>query len=265
MSNTRSAPHASFSSLLKTWRKRQRLSQLALAMESGLSQRHISFLETGRSQPSRLDIAQIGEALQMPAAEVDILLLSAGFAAPPSSERWSAEAREAVDASIDHILQSHTPYPAIAVDRIWTLQKANDAALQFFSTLGAVDEPNLLRGICQPGSLRSAIGNWPKVAKGLLRLLEQEVARRPSDTEAHALLAELYAYPGVSDAVRARSSERVSPVFAIEFSIDGQQLNLFSLIATIGMSTDAAIDDIRVETLLPADESTRVWFRQLGN
>ncbi len=137
-----------------------------------MSQRHISFLETGRSKPSRFSVAQLGEALQMPAAEIDAMLLSAGFAANSSNKRWGDETRNAVDLAIDHILKGHAPYPAIAIDRIWTLQKVNEPAAQFFAAFAAGDDDNLLRTLLTPGPIRSAIGNWDDVAKALFRLLE---------------------------------------------------------------------------------------------
>ncbi|MBO6508831.1 MAG: helix-turn-helix domain-containing protein [Roseibium sp.] len=254
-----------FPGFLKTWRKRRRLSQLDLSLESGMSQRHISFLETGRSQPSRFAIAQLVDALQMPPAERDAMLLSAGFATHSGDETWSEETRVAVDASISHILEGHSPFPAVAIDRIWNLKKANESALRFVAALEAEPEPNMLKSMFKPGPVRAAIGNWQEVVKALYRFLELEVARRPSDRDAEALLKDLYALPDVAEAVNQPAHERPAPVMTIHFRIDEQDLRLFSLIATVGMNTDAALDDIRVETLLPADDETRDWFLKLGS
>lgn len=125
-----------FGPLLRSWRTRKRLSQLDLALDAGLSQRHISFLETGRSKPSRYAVRQICEALQMPAAEHDVMLVSAGFAPQTSDADWSTEVRDAVDASIMHVLEGHEPYPAVSVDRIWNLKRANASAITFFAVAG---------------------------------------------------------------------------------------------------------------------------------
>ncbi|MEP3049619.1 MAG: helix-turn-helix transcriptional regulator [Roseibium sp.] len=252
--------NSAFPGLLKTWRSRRRLSQLDLALEAGLSQRHISFLETGRSKPSRSAIAQLGFALQMPAAEIDTLLVSAGFAAPSMDARWSADTRTAVQASIDHVLAGHEPYPAFSVDRIWTIQKANASAQSFFSEIGNGSEPNILRSVMTPGPLRDCITNWSENACALLRLLELEVVRRPNDREARELLSELSALPGVQDALDNTGITPNVPVLTLRFRFGDVELSLFSLIATIGMSADAALDDIRIETLLPADDVTRRWF-----
>ena len=236
------------------------MSQLDLALDAGMSQRHISFLETGRSMPSRYAVRQICDALDMPAAEHDVMLVSAGFAPQSADASWTADVREAVEVSIDHVLKGHEPYPAVSVDRIWNLQRANDSAMKFFSVAGGIGHPNLLWEVFSPGSLRNNIGNWPEVARALFRLLDLEVARRPHDDEGRLLLDQLKALPGVAEAIAERPREHPTPVLSIEFLIDGSKLRLFSLIATVGMSMDPKMDDLRIETLLPADENTRRWF-----
>lgn len=260
MTSETKSPQTAFTNLLRTWRSRRRLSQLELALDAGLSQRHVSFLETGRSKPSRHTVLQLGEALAFPAAEVDAMLTAAGFATQSFTARWGQETRLAVETSIEHILKGHEPYPAISIDRMWNLLKANIAAQDFFMRFGATGNPNLLRELLQPGGIRSRIVNWDENARALIRLLELEVARRPNDTEAQNLLVELLTIPGVEEAVRKPVNDNPTPVLTIRFQAEDRVLNLFSMIATIGMSADAAIDDVRIETLLPADETTRSWF-----
>lgn len=228
-----------------------------------MSQRHISFLETGRSKPSRYAVRQICEALEMPAAEHDVMLVSAGFAPQAADASWSADVRAAVETSIDHVLKGHEPYPAVSIDRIWNLQKANESAQKFFVIAGGTGQPNLLRDVFSPGTLRSNIRNWREIVRALFRLLDLEVSRRPHDVEGKNLLEELKALPDVADAIADRPKERPSPVLSIEFLIDGAELRLFSLIATVGMSMDATLDDLRIETLLPADDQTRQWFANM--
>lgn len=249
-----------FPQLLRSWRQKRRLSQLDLSLAAGLSQRHLSFLETGRSNPSRQSIAQLGEALEMPAAEYDSLLVSAGYAALSEHLHWAEETRRAVELSVRHILDGHSPYPAVAVDRMWNLQNANLAALNFFGLLGGSGDRNVLRGLMTPGPLRECVVNWDQAVRALLRLLELEAARRPSDVELHGLLNELRALPGVLAATDLPAESEPEPLIVIEFTHDGSHLRLFSMIATIGMSADATIDDLRIETLLPADDDTRAWF-----
>lgn len=256
-------PQDAFGPLLKSWRTRRRLSQLDLALDAGMSQRHLSFLETGRSKPSRSAIWQICEALELPAAEQDVMLISAGFAPQIADTSWSSEVRDAVSASVDHVLKGHEPFPAVSVDRIWNLQRANESAQRFFALAGGTGQLNLLKEVFAPGALRANIRNWPEVARALFRLLDLEVARQPHDAEGKALLDELKDLPGVAEAIAERPKEHPAPVLSIGFLIDGTELRLFSLIATVGMSMDATLDDLRIETLLPADEPTRRWFTNL--
>ncbi len=254
-----------FPELLRTWRQKRRLSQLDLSLAAGLSQRHLSFLETGRSNPSRQSIAQLGEALEMPAAEYDTLLVSAGYAALSEHLQWAKETRRAVESSVKHILDSHVPYPAVAIDRMWNLENANLPALNFFDLMGGPQDRNILRVLMQPGPLKEKIGNWDQAVRALFRLLELEAARRPSDAELERLLGELRTLPDVRAATDLPADSEPEPLITIEFVLDGHHLRLFSMIATIGMSADAKIDDLRIETLLPADEDTRAWFLSCTN
>ena len=217
-------------------------------------------METGRSNPSRYSIAQLGEALEMPAAEYDTLLVSAGYAARSEHLEWAEETRHAVERSVKHILDGHAPYPAVAIDRMWNLRNANLPALNFFGLMGGTEDHNILRGLMTPGPLRENVVNWDQAVKALLRLLELEAARRPSDAELHKLLGELRVLPGVRAATDLPVDSEPEPLITIEFVHEGAYLRLFSMIATIGMSADATIDDLRIETLLPADEDTRAWF-----
>lgn len=251
-----------FPKILKSWRNRRRFSQLELSLEAGLSQRHLSFLETGRSRPSRLAISQLSEALDMPAAEVDVMLLAAGFAARSDSPGWSEGTRMAIEQSINHVLEGHNPYPAIYVDSLWNLKKANTSAEKFFAPFLTDSTPNMLREFLRPGPLRDSIANWPEVARALMRLLELERAHRPHKQGGAELVEELQSFPGVPEAMNTPTREYPAPVLSITFQLSDTTLNFFSLIASIGMTTHAAIDDLRIETLLPADAETREWFAQ---
>lgn len=249
-----------FAGLLKSWRSRKRISQHELATSAGMSQRHLSFLETGRSKPSRYAIWQLGDALGMPTAERDMLLLSAGFLPLSANTKWSADTRAAVDIAVAHMLNGHEPYPAVSIDRLWNLKQANKSAELFFELAGFSGHSNLLIAIMTPGLLRDNIQNWEELVRGLYHLLELEISRRPHDDEGKALLQVLNGYPDVTSAIGAKSPENPAPVVVIEILIDDCCLRLFSMIATIGMSLDATLDDLRIETLFPADESTRKWF-----
>lgn len=250
----------SFPDVLKDWRHRRRFSQLELSLTAGISQRHISFLETGRSQPSRMIISRLAEVLEMPAAEVDAMLLSAGFASPSAQSSWDAQVQSAVTQSIEHILTSHNPYPAITVDRIWNLKNANESAQNFLGPFMQDENPNILREFLRPGALREALTNWDEIATAFIRFLELELTHRPNNAEGHALLSELKTYYTAGQAAKLAATEYPPPVLTMKFCIGGETLQFFSMIAAIGMTASAALDDILIETMLPANDATRSWF-----
>ncbi len=259
--DTKTTERSGFAEFLRNWRHRRRMSQLDLAIAANISQKHISFLESGRSNPSRISIANLGYALEMPATEGDTMLVLAGFTAQSDYLEWNAADRKAIETSLDHVLQGHNPYPAFVIDRLWNLQNIKESAMAFFQFLRVDDDPNLLRAIMKPSALRDKITNWGQCTRILMQLFEREVARRPSDREARELLEELYSIKDVKTATQDPAQSPPPAVMTLRMQFDDTELSLFSLIATIGMSADAQLDDLRIETLLPADDATRNWFQ----
>jgi len=249
METERNISSGTFPTFLRNWRTRKNMSQLDLALTAGISQRHVSFLENGRSNPSRDSIASLGMALEMPAAEIDAMMGVAGYTALRTQTAADDKNLEAIKQSIDHVLRGHNPYPAMSIDRIWTIQNANEAALKFFAGLGGTGDLNMLRNIINPGPVREKIVNWSECARALLRLFELEVARRPNDREAQQLLAGFLMQDDVADIMKSPAKGLPSPLITLQFQINNQIVSLFSLIATIGLSHDARLDDIRIETL----------------
>jgi transcriptional regulator with XRE-family HTH domain len=250
-----------FGSLLKAWRARRRVSQLDLALDAELSQRHVSFLESGRSKPTRASIEKLADALTIPRGERDRLFAAAGFTSPGSLSPWTPQARAAIDESLQFIIDRHDPYPAMVVDRLWNAQKVNAAGRRFFDRFGAATSANVVAGLLHPDGPRRCLVNWREVAARLVGLIEIEVARRLDDGEGRALLLEIFALPGVADAcAKAPDLGPGAPVISLHFRIDGRDLKLFSLVATVGMSVDPGLEDLKLETLLPADPETRDWF-----
>ncbi|MBS0411521.1 MAG: helix-turn-helix transcriptional regulator [Proteobacteria bacterium] len=250
-----------FGSLIKAWRARRRVSQLDLALDAELSQRHVSFLESGRSKPTRASIEKLADALAVPRGERDRLYAAAGFAAPAAMNPWTPEARSAIDEALQFIIDRHDPYPAMVVDRLWGVQKINAAGQAFFARFGPLSSANVVAALLDPAGPRRCLVNWQEAAARLVGLIEIEVARRLDDGEGRALLAEIFALPGVADAcARAPDLGPGAPVISLHFRIDGRDLRLFSLVATVGMSVDPGLEDLKLETLLPADAQTRDWF-----
>ena len=263
----------SFGTLLKSWRAARRYSQLELAEEARVSQRHLSFLESGRAQPSREMIQQLSEALRVPLRERNDLMLAAGFAPLyPERDLDSSDmlsVRQALEATLRH----HEPYPALVVDRQWDVVLLNRAADRLLGMLGdparvweRVDPSgrrNLMRLTLHPAGMQPLIVNWRQVSTLLLKRLQGEVEANPANFRLRELLAELTALPGIpphwQDGVWTSAPP---PVLALELGGQGAPaLKLFSMICAFGTALDVTADELRLELVFPSDEATAGFFR----
>ena len=194
--------------LLREWRAARRLSQLDLALDAGVSPRHLSCVETGKSQPSREMVARLADALDMPLRERNAMLVAAGFAPRYPETALATPELSQVRRAIEFILAQQEPYPAFVLNRHWDVLMANEAALRvngFVMHGRASAHANMIRQIFDPDDLRSAVDNWEEVAGDLIRHLHGEVAAAPSDATARELLEEVLAYPGVPAAIPRKS------------------------------------------------------------
>ncbi len=245
--------------LLKDWRQRRRLSQLDLALEAGVSARHLSFLETGRSRPSREMVLHLSEQLEVPLRDRNQLLLAAGFA--PAFEQRPIDAPEMapVREALDKILTGHEPYPAVVVDRWWNLAAANRAIGMFTEPVPAhLMEPpvNVLRVSLHPDGMAGRIINLGEWRGHLLDRLRRQVALT-ADEQLEALLEEVSAYPGETEAV-PHGGEIAVP---LRYDAQGQELSFFSTIATFGTAIDITLSELSIEAFYPADEPTAAYLR----
>jgi transcriptional regulator with XRE-family HTH domain len=263
----------SFGTLLKQWRDLRSFSQLDLATISQVSQRHISFLESGRAKPSQEMVLQLATVLEIPLRQQNLLLSAAGFAPIHTETDLSAPEMTSVRKAIDLILRQHEPYPAFAVDRYWNLLLANQGATQLLDAFIAPDKLhrlfyldgkiNLMRVFFHPLGLRPSIVNWESCANHLLQRLHREtLIERESDLSA-VLLKELMSYPDVDRIWRTdvRTTQHAL-LLAIQFQREDLELQFFSTIATLGTPYDITLQELRIECLFPADEATeRNWLQ----
>jgi transcriptional regulator with XRE-family HTH domain len=253
-----------FGLLLRDWRRARRFSQLQLALEAGISSRHLSYIETGRSRPSREMVALLATVLDVPLRERNSLSLAAGYAPEYRESDLSTTDMEGVRRAITLILTHHEPYPAFVVNRYWDVVMANDAARRFFGRLrgtapGAV---NVMRDIFAPDRLRPRVLNWEEVAGDLIRLLHDEAAAAPGDERVRTLLEEMLSYPGVPGRWRLRDpTAPPSPLLTAAYDLEGRTLRFFSTIATFGTPHDVTLDELRIECAFPADEETDRFCR----
>jgi transcriptional regulator with XRE-family HTH domain len=246
--------------LLRDWRQRRRLSQLDLALEAGVSARHLSFLETGRSKPSREMVLHLSEQLEVPLRDRNRLLLAAGFA--PAFEERPIDAPEMapVREALDKILTGHEPYPAAVVDRWWNLAAANRSIAVFTEHVPAhLMEPpvNVLRVSLHPDGMASRILNYGEWRGHLVDRLRRQVAVT-ADEKLAALLEEISGYPGESTEAHAPGSEIAVP---LRFDAGGAELTFFSTIATFGTAVDITLAELAIEAFFPADETTSAYLR----
>jgi transcriptional regulator with XRE-family HTH domain len=254
----------SFGARLRWWRERRGLSQLTLAGAAATSQRHVSFLESGRTGPSREMVLRLASALEVPLRQQNALLLAAGFAPAWRESDLSAPELAKVDRALDHVLAQQEPFPALVVDRRWNLLRANVAALRLTAFLAGpapADAPppgpvNLAEALVSPDGLRPHIVNWEEVALYFLRGVQADAVADGS-RETADLLKRLLAFPGVPDLAKASPLEEpAAPVLTIHFRKGEISLRMFTTIATLGTPHDVTLQEIRIECFFPADDDT---------
>jgi transcriptional regulator with XRE-family HTH domain len=252
--------------LLKEWRGRRGFSQLDLALAARTTQRHVSFIESGRATASREMILRLAATMDVPLRQQNALLLAGGYA-PAWSERGLGEpAMAIVSGALDHMLAQQEPFPAFVVDRRWNLLRANAGAVRLteflLGPLPATDEPvNLAIALMSSEGLRPFIANWPEVALYFLRGVQADAQSDGTHATAE-LLARLMALPDVASLSEGWALEEGQPpVLPIFFRQHGIELRLFTTIATLGTPRDVTAQEIRIECFFPADDSTASVFR----
>jgi transcriptional regulator with XRE-family HTH domain len=251
--------------LLREWRQRRRMSQLNFAVEAEISSKHLSFLETGRSQPSREMVLHLAELLDVPLRERNSLLVAAGFAPMFKEHALSDPELQPAREAVDLVLKGHQPYPAIAVDRHWQLVAANDAARFFMSGVppALLTPPlNVLRITLHPDGMAPRIVNLGEWRAHLLARLRRQVEVSADATLAE-LLQELSAYPAPAHAAEPGGS---AVAFAVPFRLatDAGVLSFISTTTVFGTPVDITLSELALEAFFPADPATAATLRTLA-
>ncbi len=262
-------PTAAFGPFLKQLRRDLGWSQLRLAVTSDVSQRHISFLESGRSRPSREMIHRLGETLDLPLRTRNRLFAAGGFTPGFPRTDWHSPTLEPLRSAVEAMVEAHDPHPAYVVDRCWNVMFANRASERLGRALSGTPgpprrpddrPPNLMRTVFDANGLRPCIEDWAAVASLLLRRVEREAS---GDAELGALARELRTLAG--DDLSAAPLEAADlPVLPLTLKASGRRLRYFTAITTVGTPLDVTVQDLRVETLLPADAETAEFMRSLA-
>lgn len=264
-----------FGALLKDWRQHRRISQLGLSSISGISQRHISFLETGRSKPSRAMVLALSDSLEIPLRERNALLQCAGFAPAyadgPLDDQRTQRFRGALELMLDH----HEPYPALVLDGRWNLILANQGALRFFgqfvdvfaalAAIGAPTEFQIVRLCLHERGLKPFIVNWEELAGSFLSRARRALLLNPRDPLLPGLIAEISNHPAAPEDWRQPDwNSRPDPALTMIMAKDGAQYSLFTMLAHFGAAQSVTLEELSLEIFFPADETTRNRLLELA-
>lgn len=261
MSDPIASAEGSFGDLVRYWRRVRAMSQLDLASAAMTTPRHMSFLETGRSNPSREMVLRLAGALDVPLRDRNGLLLAAGFAPLFPHRRLEDPALDRVTVAIGQMLDRHDPFPAVVMDRGWDLVRANRGAALLFGRLFAPnpipEDANVLRLILEPGPVRDGIANWEEVAPALLERARREAVGGVLDLATAELVQQLRTRPEVEAlATTPPTIAPLIPVIDVHFHLGTERLRFFSIVSTIGTPADVTAQELRVEAFFPSDDET---------
>ncbi|MCF7533635.1 helix-turn-helix domain-containing protein [Pseudomonas petrae] len=256
--------------LLRYWRDVRGVSQLALSLDAGISQRQISFIESGRSVPGRQTLLDLAQSLEVPLRERNMLLLSAGYAPMYSEAGWSTQEMARVSAAARRVLEQQEPFPALVMDRYWNVLEVSRSTLHFFNCFidmtARTGPRNMLHLIFDPQGLRPHIANWEVVARSLIQRVRRESLGQVIDPQTRHLLDALFAYPEVRAEWQSQGfsgSESGLPMVPLGFLHQGAVLNYFSMVSTVGTPLTVASQELRIECMFPADDATDALHLEL--
>ncbi|MGH1346441.1 MAG: helix-turn-helix domain-containing protein [Nannocystales bacterium] len=256
-----------FPALLRYWRGARGLSQLDLAGASGVSAKHISFLETGRANPSQEMVLRLATTMDLPLRDQNALLVSAGFA---EMFRGSADGAfdPAVQRALEIMMRHHEPFPMLVFDRHYDLLTSNEATGRFLKLLlgeQAAEERNLMRLLFDPDLLRPFVVAWDRIARALLNRMQRELLHRRRDAGLSALISSLCAYPDVPEDWRV--PDLTTPSVAsldITFEFEGQRFGFLTTLTVFQAPQNVSLEELRIESYLPLDDATEQLCRGLA-
>lgn len=252
--------------LLREWRRHRRLSQLDLASGAEISTRHLSFVESGRSQPSRDMILHLADYLDVPLRERNALLIAAGFAPAFKERALDDPALASARDTIDLLLQGLEPYPALAIDRYWQLVASNHATQRLMTGIAAdlLQPPiNVLRLSLHPAGLAPRIRNLPQWREHLLHRLRQQIDAS-QDPQLIALLRELQALPAPAFDTSGDTTPRSTIAVPMQMDVGGHVLNMLSTTTVFGSPVDITLAELALEAFVPADAATAQQLREMA-
>lgn len=257
-------PSPTIGDLLKTWRARRSCSQMSLALDAGVSTRHLSFVETGRSKPSPELVLTLADHLDVPLRDRNNMLLAAGYAPRYSTHPLDGEETLMIRNALERILQAHDPFPGLVLDRQWNIVLANTAARRLVALLPPAlqTEPvNLFRASLHPEGLARFTTNFEQWCPYLRRQLDH-IGFQFGDDELAELAREIESYPNVASVASSRNGVgKEDLVITCDLDLFGQRLSLFTTLTTFGSPRDVTLDELLIELFFPADAATEAALR----
>ncbi len=261
--------------LVRQYRERRGLSQLSLSIEAEISAKHLSFVETGRAQPSREVLLRLATVLDVPFRDRNLLLKVGGFSPEYVERRLESAELAEIARAVDFILAHHEPYPAAALDGSWNILRMNNACIRLF---GIFLGPEVMMQLVGPGTpinfirlvfgsdlLRPYIHNWLEVAN----LLRIRLLRQAADSGTHgmvsALLAEVWGNAPMSPVTSEMERRAELPVLTVELAKGDTRARLFNAMTVLGTAQDVASQELRIECSFPADRATEELLRSLAS
>ena len=261
--------------MLKQWRQHRHVSQLALATEAGVSQRHVSFLETGRANPSKSMVLALASSLDIPLRERNALLQSAGFSSAFPEGNLDAESHRVFREALQQTLNHAEPYPALVLDGNWNMIMANGAALVFFgqfmdpiSGIEAIGNPakfQVIRMCLHEKGYAPFIGNWEALIGSFLARARRALLSHPTDQDLPILIEEILNHPRAQKGWRNAWSAQPAPAIEMVLRKGDLEYRLFTMLAHFGSPSDVTLEELSVETFYPADENTKLRLQALAD
>ena len=252
-----------FGAIIKEWRAIRRFSQMGLSLESGLSSRHISFLETGRAKPSRGSVLTLARVLDMPRPAVNKALLAAGLAPEYSALTPTDDDLAVAMGAMAMMLENHSPFPAITIDAGWNIVGGNPAAHHLMQFLPLNNSLSLIDALLNDDVTDPVIVNWHTVAHWTLLRLQVELSRTGQNKALSETYARLEADPRLKGA-STKSFSDFGPVLTTQIRVEGIILSFLTMLAEFSTVTDVTMNELRIELFFAADEPTRDYFTQLS-
>ncbi|MEO0422815.1 MAG: helix-turn-helix transcriptional regulator [Pseudomonadota bacterium] len=265
----RSEPTVDFGALLRDWRRHRQISQLALSAASGISQRHISFLENGRARPSQGMVVALADALDVPLRERNTLLISAGYSANYATQALQGGQLAVFRQAIDALLAQQEPYPAIVLDGRWNLVQLNAGATRFFGNFIELPAPQspatgdfqLVHLCLQDEGLRPALINWEEVVHAFLQRARRALLVNPRDRALGALVEMILHHPDAPERWHTPDWDgEPAPAITLRLEDGGERFELLTMHAHFAGSQQVSLEELTVELFFPANAHTAAWF-----